>query len=82
MKLCPGTNIVIPLLQSGRSRWLSNLLCWSEWDFITVEMEIMLHCTCFHCGISLKKWESQDDVVLEQKKWAPECKYLRMACDI
>ena len=38
--------------------------------------------TCFHCGISLKEWESQDDVVLEHKKWAPECKYLRMACDI
>ena len=38
--------------------------------------------TCFHCGISLKEWESNDDVVLEHKKWAPECKYLRMACDI
>ena len=34
---------------------------------------------CFHCGISLSKWESTDLPDNEHKKHSPNCKYLYMA---
>ena len=34
--------------------------------------------TCFCCGITLKKWESDDVAMVEHKKHAPECNYLAL----
>ena len=38
--------------------------------------------TCFHCGITLRNWESLDDVDGEHKKHSPECKYLFMCREV
>ena len=33
---------------------------------------------CFECKVGLKRWESNDNVWLEHKKWSPSCQYIRM----
>ena len=38
--------------------------------------------TCFFCGITLKEWDSVDNIDFEHKKFSPQCKYLMMARDI
>ena len=38
--------------------------------------------TCFHCGITLRNWESSDDVDAEHKKHSPDCKYLFMCHEV
>ena len=38
--------------------------------------------TCFFCGITLRDWESVDNINFEHKKFSPNCKYLTMACEI
>ena len=38
--------------------------------------------TCFFCGITLKEWDSVDNIDFEHKKFSPQHKYLMMACDI
>ena len=40
------------------------------------------HITCFFCGITLRNWDSTDDVDFEHKKHSPECKFLLMCRDI
>lgn len=31
---------------------------------------------CFHCGLTLVQWESNDDPWLEHKMWNPKCKFI------
>ena len=38
--------------------------------------------SCFFCGITLREWDTVDNINFEHKKFSPNCKYLSMACEI
>lgn len=38
--------------------------------------------TCFCCGITLSQWEPFDDAYREHIRWARNCQYARMVCDV
>jgi hypothetical protein len=31
---------------------------------------------CFFCGVGLKSWDRNDDVLMEHVRWRPNCQFL------
>ncbi|CAG2255228.1 unnamed protein product [Mytilus edulis] len=35
------------------------------------------HVRCFHCGIGLQNWDSEDNPFVEHARWSQECQFLK-----
>ncbi|XP_071135937.1 death-associated inhibitor of apoptosis 1-like isoform X2 [Mytilus edulis] len=35
------------------------------------------HVRCFHCGIGLQNWDSEDNPFVEHARWSAECQFLK-----